>query len=86
MGEACFLELLNDTIYLLEINRSISNIASTPNDFVARDFDEVDSFRISRLKTDRCTSGYVKTISVSGGAIKRELRVCLNEVVMRSNL
>lgn len=62
------------------------NLVSALYDLIARDLNQGDGLGVTRLETYRSSGWDVQTISMRPNAIELQLWVCLDEVVMRSNL
>lgn len=59
---------------------------SAANDLVATNLHQCNSLGISWLESDRCSCRNIETVAISFEAIKFELWIRFDEVVMRANL
>lgn len=86
MRESGLLQPSQNLFDAADIYLARSKKVATADDFVPADLDQRNCFGITRLKSDGSASGDIQTISIRLFAIKMELWISLNKMVMRSNL
>jgi hypothetical protein len=87
MQEASGSNSLDDSVYnvnVLDVSRC--KLVTTFDDLVAADLYKGDSLGVTRFEAYRCASRDIKSVTMRSYAIKLQLRVCLDEVIMGSDL
>ena len=86
MGETCLLKIGKDVLDTRKIHLASSNVIPTTDDFISANLNKCNSLGISRLETDRSSCGDVKAVSICFDAVKLELGIRLDEVIVGTNL
>jgi hypothetical protein len=87
MQESARLESLHNARNDLSVfNISRSYLVSTLDDLVPTNLDQRDSLGVARLEAYRGASRNVESVAMCPDAIELQLRVRLDEVVVRANL
>lgn len=86
MRKAGPLEVRNDLLGAPVLDAARGQVVAAADDLVAANLDERDRLGIARLEADRGAGGDVEAEAVRAGAVKLELRVRLDEVVVRADL
>ena len=61
-------------------------MVSTTNDFVTTNCNQCNCLGVSGFETNRSSCSNVKTVAISFDTIEFQLRIGLDEVVVRTNL
>ena len=72
--------------YSSRVYDTTCQIVSTCDNFVTRNFDKVDYFDISRFESYCSTCWDVESFSIGFTTVEGKLRVCFDEMIVRSNL
>src|SRR5258706_16132425 len=67
-------------------NRTTRDVVSTLDDARAANFDECHCFGLAWFEANGCAGGNIEPLSVSRAAIKTELRVRLDKMIMTADL
>lgn len=86
VGESALLNSSRDILHFGNVDISWSNVVSAVDGPPPANFDKSDRLTVSGLKPYRCASGNIKSVTVSLEPVKIQLRIGLNEVIMRSDL
>jgi hypothetical protein len=86
MPKPSYLQLGRDLVGTTHIQRPIRQPISTADDAMSTNLDERDRLRIAGLESNRCACGDIQSETVRLHAIKVQLWVRLDEMVMRSDL
>lgn len=86
MGEAGGLQVGDDLLGAAGAHDARGEAVAALDDAVAGDLDEGDGLGVAGLEAHRGAGGDVEAEAVGGDAVERELRVGLDEVVVRADL
>jgi hypothetical protein len=86
MREPGRLQLSENLIGPTQIHGPIGQPIASADNLVTGNLNQGDGLGISRLETDRCAGGDIEAEPVGLQAVEVQLRIRLDEVVMRSDL
>ena len=86
MGKAGLLDPGQNLVNPADIYRSAGKRVAAADDLVSADFHQRDGLGVAGLEPDGRARSNIQTVAVRFGAVKMELRVCLDEMIVRPNL
>lgn len=86
VSEARLLELRNNLVRAGDIHLARSDVVPATDDLLPADLNERHGLRVAGLETDGCAGCDVEAVAVRLDAVELELRVRLDEVIMRTDL